>query len=362
MTTTELMGGFVLSELAWHSLTDAQVAEGVELNNALQAEVLPDDPPGTVEDALAALHATPTRMRRWMLRVHDADGRLVGAGGCSYDPEHDDNPDIQWMGLNVLPRARRRGIGTALLRRLVEIAEAERRPRLVSGSNDGLPAGRAFAEALGATAKQASHLNHLPTAEVDRAQLTSWVAAADERSSGYELLAWDGRCPDEHLDAFVALIPVMNTAPTDDLEIKDFTVTAPQVREHEDRFLAMGCELWTLVARERATGELVGLHDVSWMPSEAELVWVGATGVRPEHRGHALGKWLKAAMTLRVLDERPLVTSIRTGNADSNDAMLGINKAMGYRPLLGQTTWELSLADAQSWLATRPARATTPSR
>lgn len=73
-------------------------------------------------------------------------------------------------------------------------------------------------------------------------------------------------------------------------------------------------------------------------------MWVGSTGVRPEHRGHALGKWLKAAMTLRVLEERPHVTDIRTSNADSNEAMVGINCAMGYRPLLGTATWELLIS------------------
>jgi hypothetical protein len=46
---------------------------------------------------------------------------------------------------------------------------------------------------------------------------------------------------------------------------------------------------------------------------------------------------------LRALDERPSVKEIRTGNADSNDAMLGINRAMGYRPLMSTTTWELTV-------------------
>jgi hypothetical protein len=58
-------------------------------------------------------------------------------------------------------------------------------------------------------------------------------------------------------------------------------------------------------------------------------------------------------MTIRILDERPDVTNVRTGNADSNDAMLGINKAMGYRPLLGQMVWELPVDTAAAWLRDR---------
>jgi mycothiol synthase len=58
-------------------------------------------------------------------------------------------------------------------------------------------------------------------------------------------------------------------------------------------------------------------------------------------------------MTLRIMDERSQVTSIRTGNADSNDAMLGINKEMGYVPFISQTTWEIATTDAEKWLADR---------
>ena len=52
---------------------------------------------------------------------------------------------------------------------------------------------------------------------------------------------------------------------------------------------------------------------------------------------------MKAAMTLRILDERPTVTEIVTGNDTGNAAMLGINTEMGYRLKKSATTWELSV-------------------
>ena len=117
--------------------------------------------------------------------------------------------------------------------------------------------------------------------------------------------------------------------------------------------IAGGDEAWTLVARHVPTGELAGFHDVQWNPSNPAVVHVGATGVKPDHRGRALGKWLKADMTLRVLDERPGVMEIRTGNADSNDAMLGINRQMGYRPMIAHTVWEVTVEEAGRRLAGR---------
>jgi GNAT superfamily N-acetyltransferase len=145
----------------------------------------------------------------------------------------------------------------------------------------------------------------------------------------------------------------MNTAPRDDLQVNDFTITADEIREGEKVGNAVGVVPWQLIARRKSDGEWAGIHDVSWNPSEPDIVWVGATGVFPDHRGHALGKWLKAVMTLRILQERPNVTHIRTGNADSNDAMLGINKEMGYVPFIDVTTWEIATADAAAWLKSR---------
>jgi len=107
------------------------------------------------------------------------------------------------------------------------------------------------------------------------------------------------------------------------------------------------------VARRQDDGAFAGFHDVGWSPTNPKVVWVDSTGVRPEHRGHALGKWLKAAMQLRILDERPDVREVRTGNADSNDAMLGINRAMGYKPFFATQIWELPVDTAAAWLESR---------
>jgi GNAT superfamily N-acetyltransferase len=333
--------------------TDDEIAEGVVFGNQLQLEVLPDDPPTPLEDALAAHRTTPERIRRWAVRARDESGQLVGAVGFRVDPEHDDNPDIMWGGPNVLADHRRHGVGTQLLAYLVAKAQVEGRTRLVGGTNDRLPAGAAFAEALGAQAKQAMHMNHLIIDEMEPGLMERWVAEAPGRAADYEVFGWEGPVPEEHMQNYLDIVLVMNTAPRDDLEMNDFTITAQQIREGEKQMAAIGVESWVLVARRKSDGVWAGFHDVNWVPSEPNVVYVGATGVRPEHRGHALGKWLKAAMMMKVFEQRPQVTEIRTGNADSNDAMLGINKQMGYKPMIGSTTWEIPVEKVAAWLAER---------
>ncbi|MDQ3106503.1 MAG: GNAT family N-acetyltransferase [Actinomycetota bacterium] len=333
--------------------SDDEISELVDLENELKREVLPDEPPTSAAQVIAATRARPERHRRYLWKVRDADGRLVGIAATTVDPEDDDNPDILWCGMALLPEVRRRGVGSRLLAELVRVAQLEARTRIIGHTVEGRTGGPEFAVAAGAASKAVEHLNHLPLAEVDRPMLEGWVAEAGDRSADYELVGWDGPVPEEHLDRWIDLVLVMNTAPRDDLEMNDWTLTGAEIREGEKVAEAMGIVEWTLVARHRATGEWAGFHDVSWNPVEEGFVYVGATGVKPEHRGHALGKWLKAAMTLRVLDQRPDVTNIRTGNADSNDAMLGINRRMGYRPLLGHETWELPVETATAWLVGR---------
>ena len=330
-----------------------ELEERVAYTNQLRQEILPDDPPITVEQVAAALAAQPDRIRTYAFRLKDADGALVGNATTSVDAKDDDNPEVLVAGINLLPAHRRQGHGARLLAELVALARELGKTRIVGDTFEGAEAGPAFAEAVGATPRQANHLNHLPLAEVDRPMLERWVAEAAERSAAYDLIGWDGPVPEEHVADWLDLVLVMNTAPRDDLDLNDFTFSEEQLRDAERVARAVGQEDWVLVARHRETGEWAGFHNVGWTPSAPRFVYVGATGVIPEHRGHALGKWLKAAMTLRVLDERPDVTHIRTGNADSNDAMLGINRQMGYRPLLGQMTWELPVETAAAWLRDR---------
>ncbi len=333
--------------------TDDEIAERVEMSNILRAEVLPDDPPYPVEPVIAATRVLPERHRRYSFRVRDAEGRLVGGAGASIDPDHDDNPDVLDVNLSLVREFRRQGLGTRLLAELVRVARAENRERILTSVNDRAAGGTEFAEAVGAEAKSSLHVNTLYLSEVDRPMLERWVDEAHERSSEYELIGWDGSVPQEHMENWLDLIVVMNTAPRDDLQLNDFTVTEEEIREQERVNEAAGNETWVLVARRLSDGAWAGLHDVSYNKVNPGVVWVGATGVKPEHRGHALGKWLKAAMTQRVLDERPDVREIRTGNADSNDAMLGINRAMGYRPLMAQTIVELPVDRAEEWLRQR---------
>ena len=49
------------------------------------------------------------------------------------------------------------------------------------------------------------------------------------------------------------------------------------------------------------------------------------------HRGHRLGLLLKLDMLRWLAEAEPQVEQIDTWNAESNDHMIGVNEALGYR-------------------------------
>ena len=145
----------------------------------------------------------------------------------------------------------------------------------------------------------------------------------------------------------------MNDAPRDDPQAEDFRMTAHLLRElqvlrqrgNEDALFA--------VVRHRS-GELVGLNELSWSRSQPTHVSQGSTGVKPAHRGHRLGQWLKAANIVKLLEVNPGARLIRTTNAMSNAAMLRINREMGFRPY---TVWQGSTPTILTQLGSSDGRA-----
>jgi mycothiol synthase len=146
----------------------------------------------------------------------------------------------------------------------------------------------------------------------------------------------------------------MNTAPREDLDMGDIRITPELMRQYEDAGEAAGEARWAYYAVENATGRFVGLTDIMVRPSLPDRVFVGDTGVDPAHRGLGLGKWLKAAITCRIQHELPAVRWVITFNAGSNDAMLGINRQIGFRPAVIGTTWQVATSALRARLAAQP--------
>ena len=104
---------------------------------------------------------------------------------------------------------------------------------------------------------------------------------------------------------------------------------------------AEGTDLWTVCARHDGTGQFVGYTELFFRRHTPWQAAQGDTGIHPDHRLRGIGRWLKAQNALRLLAERPEVEFIETVNAAGNEAMLSINRAMGFEVVARRQEWEV---------------------
>jgi GNAT superfamily N-acetyltransferase len=253
-----------------------------------------------------------------------------------------DNLHLAWLGVQVHPGHRRRGLGTAMLEELV--AEVRARGRTSIGMDGWDDEGaRGFAARHGFDQKSASVERRQQLADLDWAEIERLHAEASAAASAYEIVRREGRTPDEELEELAVMASAINDAPTDDLDIEDEVFSADRMRAYETSQLGRGHRFFRTFVRHRDTGEQAG-HSVVLVDGERpHLAHQHDTSVVSGHRGHKLGLLLKTDMNLWLREVQPQIAEIRTWNAESNGHMIGVNEAIGYRAVGRQLEFQKSL-------------------
>ena len=335
--------GYTFVQVDPFVMPDEQLARIARIHQALAHERVPEDPLVPLEVYMQRSRAKSPGQWRAVFSARDAGGADVGVAFVGRSLNEPENAHIRWMEIGVLPEHRRRGIGRALLRAVVEICQDQGTDLVFMGqTTDRVMAGADFLRAIGATPGLDMKSNQLILAEVDRAKLKEW-AALDP--AGYRLERADNVVPQHLVRPYLDAANAMNDMPKGDLNVADQQFTEQQLRDREAWLKGAGIEWWLIVAIEEATGEGAGFTEVNYDPRAGHVVYQGGTGVTTKHRGHRLGLWMKAVMLERVLRERPDARFIRTGNANVNKNMLEINTMLGFRHAWSQTLWQMPLAE-----------------
>ncbi|HEX7023095.1 MAG TPA: GNAT family N-acetyltransferase [Trueperaceae bacterium] len=334
--------------------SEAELAAFTSFDNEMLSESRPDEAPRSLTEIRQELTSIPAFIKLAAWGVWRGP-KLVAEGHVT-TWQAEDNRHLAEVHLAVLPEFRRRGLATELLAYLAREAVTQQRRLLIGTTDSFVPAGEAFAARLGAEPALAMRISKLEIADVDRELMRRWIRRAQERAGDFELEFWEGAYPETEYEAIADMKTVMNTAPRDELEVEDVHWTPAQLHDLEASLRARGITRWTLVARQRQDGAIAGYTDVYWDPRHPGRLDQGDTGVFPAFRNRGLGRWLKAAMMMRILADLPQVERMYTGNAHSNAPMLAINEEMGFSPYKTRTNWQVAADRVGDYLEHRAGR------
>jgi GNAT superfamily N-acetyltransferase len=272
--------------------------------------------------------------------TRDHSGRVVGVLEVTLPRR--DNKHLGFVEVTVDPVVRRQGLGTALFEAGVAYVQQQGRTVVMAEAFD-LPHAQPFAKALGLDAAMDEVKRRQDLVTLDRSLLDRERAVAEAAAPDYELVRLPAEVPDELLPAVVDMLSAINDAPNEELDIEDEVFSAERYRDFRAGQAAHGRRIYQLAARHRATGVLAG-HTVVGVDEQTPFYGHQYdTSVLRDHRGHRLGLLLKLGMVQWLAEAEPQLRTLDTWNTASNQHMIAVNEALGYRIVAKATAFQRHL-------------------
>lgn len=281
---------------------------------------------------IAATPATLEHFRVNMPMFQDwlalLDGEPVGVGACFLVPSAEGTDTA--TGTNcVLPRARGRGVGTAIYRRVSAHARMLNKAQLEVPGFDDDADGVAFARSHGfVVAARTRGLRLMladcprPSVDVPEGIVITSLAVQPELARG----VWETACeamPD---------MPYGGGAPLNAGSLEEFIA----LRLAGPKFIPEA----TFVAVME--GEVIGYGQLSWEDRAARIGSHEMLAVRRSGRGRGIATALKAVQIAWALDNG--LSELRTGNEERNAAARAVNAKFPYTRLPDQLLYRGPLA------------------
>ncbi len=298
-------------------MTGAQIREihEDELERFVAAYNAARPSPGTVEELLDWKRQAGETT--WLLASDGANdvGVAIGVGGW-HEP-----PRVARMELGVVPEARGRGVGSALLERVGTWAADLGYRELMGAVEEADPASLAWTERRG-------------FAEVGRntrlvLDLAGVEAPAVAPPPGIEIVTWA-----ERLELTRGIYTVACEAYPDDPSSEDDEMPSFEDWLSMDMQGASDRPEATFVAL--AGDEVVGYAKLHLSPAEPDIGWHDMTGVLRSWRRRGVAGALKRAEIAWAKENG--FTKLRTGPQERNEPSRRLNESHGYRPEPGDVT------------------------
>jgi mycothiol synthase len=189
------------------------------------------------------------------------DGRLVGLQTAAF-PGHE-NDHLALVESTVHPRFRRRGIGTAMLRRSLPEIRDRGRTELEAWSVTKAGVGEQWAVGLGFHEVHVTVVARLP---LHTADASWWDVAAP---AGYRAVSWTGTAPEELAASYALAQDATHDAPHGSTGLRVPNWTVERIREGEARMRDQGIEQRVVVAISEADGQVAGSPKSCCTPTAA---------------------------------------------------------------------------------------------
>jgi len=250
--------------------------------------------------------------------------------------------DIGVVDIIVHPKARRLGVGRALLTETVRRARSEGFPVLgveVPGDTSGVDFYRHFGFSCAFTEMRSV----LELSSVDWLSLGETAAGV---GAGYRI-EFHASGPPEHLFAAYAAAKaeVREAYDLGDLELRPSSYEPQRLRASIDTLAARGLKLYVVLALHEQSGDVAGLTEVvvpAQHPTRADQY---DTVVVPRHRGYGVGRAIKARMLFELRSAEPGITQVQTWNAAVNEPLIRVNQELGFVPDRQWLEYEAEVAD-----------------
>ncbi|WP_078916324.1 GNAT family N-acetyltransferase [Streptomyces viridochromogenes] len=246
------------------------------------------------------------------------------------------------LQLNVHTAERRRRVGSRLLETAVAAAREAGRRSVIAQADAGTP-GDHFLAASGFRRVLTLTYARLALDELDGGAVDEINAIVERPHPGYRLTAWRGTVPEELAETFAHSRRAMDDMPMDDTDYGVVAWDVERVLAAAKAVADRGELLTTVVAVDASDGSIAGFSELV-VPGDGkgEGQHYG-TGVLPEHRGHGLGRWMKAESIRLARTDHPELAGLVTDTAGSNTHMRRINDALGYVPTHQALEYQLDL-------------------
>jgi GNAT superfamily N-acetyltransferase len=290
-------------------------------------------------------------VRHWLaLEGPDVAGYVRVSFRRAGSPNAEEHARFLGCSGTVVAHARRRGIGTLLLRQVCDLMHAlDKSVLTLSADTD---AGHAFLTRFGATAKHTMLSCQARLDDLDWPRLRAWEDMAGDIGLVFECYA--GRVPRDVLVSFLpAFTAIGADMPLESLESPPFRVEIGAYDQWYKRLEQTEAAHHLVLLRDPA-GTVVGMSEAFWNSPTPKLAFQQFTAVARSWRGRGLGRAIKAALLRQIRSTHPCVEKVRTANGESNAAMLAVNRSIGYTVLQREVDYQVTRADLDAGLqATR---------